>query len=184
MTLRQELAGKALVPAMPQTNNDAGVIPPEIASRVFARAVAKDPIDGFDDLAVGPPIDPTMDPDINTLSYIPPRYAPRADWKEKLESLQPPAGSWQSDLVSYWRLRTTGGLTEPKAWEAVGMSPANARQALMKEPPTPINDSGFIPCRPNGPGKETVAKRLFARALAKDINPKDMFDGLVLDPPV
>jgi hypothetical protein len=106
------------------------------------------------------------------------------DWKETLESLQAPAGSWQSNPVSYWRLRTTGGRTEAAAWEAVGMSPANARQALIKEPPTPTNDSGLIPYKPNGPGKETVAGRLFARALAKDINPKDMFDDLVLDPPV
>jgi hypothetical protein len=184
LRLSQVHANGALVSDTPRPTNDAGVIPPEVFSHVFARAAAKDPIDDFADFGKGQPVKVTMDPDFQVLTYIRPRYAPRVDWKEKLQSLQATPGSWQYDLAAYWRLRTTKGLSEAKAWEDVRMSPANARQALIQKPPTPTNDSGLIPSDPNAPYKETVARRLFARAMAKDINPKDMFAGLVLDPPV
>ena len=184
LRLRQVHANGALVSDTPRPTNDAGIVPPEIFGHVFARAAAKDPIDDFADFAEGKPVKVTMDPDFNVLTYVRPRYAPRIDWKEKLQSLRADPGSWQHDLATYWRLRTAKKLTEAKAWEEVAMSPAKARQALMQAPPMPTNDSGLIPSDPTAPYKETVARRLFARAMAKDIDHKDIFAGLILDPPV
>jgi hypothetical protein len=183
LRLRQVHANGALVSDTPRPTNDAGIVPPDIFGHVFARAAAKDPIDDFADFAEGKPVKVTMDPDFNVLTYVRPRYAPCMDWKEKLQSLRADPGSWQHDLATYWRLRTmkktdrSKGLgrscDEPRQGQAgVDASPADADQRLL------------IPSDPTASCKETVARRLFARAMAKDIDHKDIFAGLILDPPV
>jgi hypothetical protein len=162
-------------------NNAVGIIPPNTARRVFARSVAKNI--GHNDEYMGLQVDA----DITSLtteerSSKPPRYMPRSDWRRRLESLDPAGGSWQADLLRYWELRLRD-TKEEDAWAAVGMSIDNAKLALSTEEPTPTNDSGLIPSVPEGQQKETVARRVFARSMAKAIDPDDIYNDLVLDEP-
>lgn len=163
------------------TFGSAGIVPPDTARRMFARSVAKsiDSEDDYPDLA--------LDPDITSFtteerSFKPPRYMPRPDWREKLESFDPEDGSWQADLLKYWRLRLSGR-KEKDAWAEVNMSVANAKLALIKDEPTPDNDSGLIPFVPKGKYKDTVARRVFARSVAKNIDATDIYNDLILDEP-
>lgn len=173
----QENARKALATQAPRPTNDAGLVPPEIASRVFARSLAKSAAPDADTVLTEEPAIAVSAAAVEP-SFKPPRYRPRSDWQAKLESMDPEVGSWQADLVRYWLLRTSGK-TEDTAWDEVRMSPRNASMALMTEPETPDNESGLIPCVP---GRETVARRVLARSVAKAIDAHDIYDGLILEP--
>ena len=169
-------ASKAFSGQPPTPTNNAGLIPPAIAQLVFARALAKSP--DFTHL-------PTLrlehsikvDRDATERSFTAPRYRPRADWRERLESMDPEDGSWQGDLVKYWTLRTQEK-SEEDAWSAVAMSPSNARMALIEDETSP--DSGLMPSLPDG--VETVARRVLARSAAKDVDADDIYRGLGLQP--
>jgi hypothetical protein len=179
LNLSPEFAKAALSRGPVRYNNSVGAIPPQLASRVFARSIAKsiDPDDDYPDLTIGPDITSMT---TEERSFRPPGYTPRADWKTKLESLTPAAGSWQKDLRDYWELRKSGR-KEHEAWAAVAMSPQNAKLALSTEAPTPGNESGLIPCTLDGDNKDTVARRVFARSVAKTIDPNDIYNDLRLE---
>jgi hypothetical protein len=180
LDMSKDNALKALAALPPRPTNDAGLVPPDIASRVFARSLAK-VVDPGMDAAMVPedPLPVTVDREVP--SFTLPRYQPRPDWQSRLESMDPEVDSWQADVVHYWALRR-GGKSEEAAWAEVGMSPANARMALVTEPPTPGNDSGLIPCIPDGPHKETVARRVLARSVARNIDAGDIYGALILEP--
>lgn len=91
--------------------------------------------------------------------------------------MDPAVGSWQADLVGYWKLRTGKQMREEDAWKDVAMSPANARMALIED--EGYADSGLIPCMAHG--VDTVARRVLARSVASDTNPDDIYHGLVLE---
>jgi hypothetical protein len=178
LKLSQDNAKNALSTGPVRNNNAVGSAPPEIASRVFARSVAKDidPRDDYPDLR--------LKDDITSLtteerSFVRPSYRARPDWRQRLESMDPDTDSWQADLVRYWTLRASG-TKEEEAWAAVAMTPDNARLALS--PPDPTNDSGLIPCVPTGQQKDTVARRVFARSMAKTIDSTDIYNDLDLEP--
>jgi hypothetical protein len=179
LELSPELARSALSSWPVRINNSVGIIPPDTARRMFARSVAKN-IDHCDEY-----MGLQVDADITSLtteerSFKPPRYMPRPDWRATLESLDPDSGSWQADLLRYWELRLRGEIEED-AWADVGMSIENAKLALITDEPTPTNYSGLIPSIPEGPHKETVARRVFARSLAKIVDSRDIYNELVLD---
>ncbi len=181
LELSPEQAKAALSPWPVRINNAVGIIPPDTARRVFARCVAKD-IDAGDEY-----MGLQVDADITSLtteerSFKLPRYMPRPDWRTRLESIDPKDGSWQADLVEYWKLRLRNK-TEEEAWADVGMSVENAKLALIVDEPTPTNDSGLIPSMSEGQHRETVARRVFARSLAKKIDPDDIYKDLILDEP-
>jgi hypothetical protein len=160
-------------------NNAVGIVPPDTASRVFKRSLAKS-IDADDDYP-----ELKIDPLITSLtteerSFKPPRYQARQDWRTRLDSLKPAPGSWQEDILRYWNLRL-GGRKEEDAWADVAMSIENAKLALSTDDPSPTNDAGLIPCIPDGQDKDTVARRVFARSVAKAIDPGDIYNGLILD---
>jgi hypothetical protein len=87
-------------------------------------------------------------------------------------------GSWQADLVRYWKMRLAR-TPEEEAWRTVAMTPANARLALVEDEAS--DDSGLIPCLPDG--AETVARRVLARAGARldDYDHRDSYAGLKLE---
>jgi len=178
LRMSQDHAAKAFSARPPRSNNDIGLVPPEIASRVFARSLAKS-VDPATDtlLELATPIPVTMVTE--TPSLTPPRYTPRADWQARLEAIDPAAGTWQADLARYWGLRRAGQ-PEPDAWRAVAMSPANARLALVTAPVTDGNDSGLIPCIVDGPERDSVARRVLARSVSTEVDPDDIYPGLVL----
>jgi hypothetical protein len=90
--------------------------------------------------------------------------------------MDPEVGSWQADLARYWKLRI-GGQTEVDAWRDVGMSPPNARMALIENEED--DDSGLIPSLAHG--VETVAKRVLARSVASNNDAGDIYLGLILE---
>ena len=142
------------------TFGSAGIVPPDMARRMFARSVAKsiDANDEYPDLEVDRAIT-----SFNTeeRSFKLPRYMPRLDWQAKLKSLDPEEGSWQADLVRYWELRQSGK-KEEDAWADVGMSIENAKLALRKEEPAPGNDLGLIPDRGSYPTCRTGSTRTWS----------------------
>lgn len=168
-------ATKAFSGAPPTPTNSSGLIPPAIARHVFACALARSA-----DFANLPTVHADhsikVDRDATEPTFKAPRYRPRADWQQRLETMQPADGSWQADLVNYWRLRQ-GRASEERAWETVAMSPANARLALIEDEAS--DDSGLIPCLPDN--KETVARRVLARAAASNIDRRDIYPGLRLE---
>lgn len=178
LRMPQDHAQKAFSTRPPRPDNDVGMVPPELASRVFARALAKSVQSATDTLLdLDPQIPVTMVTE--TPSFTHPRYAPRADWQARLQAIDPNGGTWQADLARYWRLREAGH-SEPNAWRMVAMSPANARLALVTAPVTDGNDSGLIPCIVDGPGQDTVARRVLARSVSTEVDPDDIYPGLVL----
>lgn len=178
LRMPQDHALKAFATLPPRPDNDVGLVPPELASRVFARALAKS-VDSATDtlLDLGNPIPVTMVTE--TSSFTQPRYAPRADWQARLQAIDPNGGTWQADLAHYWSLRVAGQ-SEPSAWRAVAMSPANARLSLVTAPVTDGNDSGLIPCIADGPDRDTVACRVLARSVSSKVDPDDIYPGLLL----
>ena len=171
--MTSEKAKKALISRPPTPTNEAGLIPPDLASRVYARSVARtmDPYDDFPDLVLDPPSNPVVGNE--SPAFTAPRYAARTDWRQKLESMAPPQGSWQADLVTYWRLRS-GGRSEEDAWAGTAMSPDNAVQALMRERPSPANDSGLIP--------DEIVGRVLACSVSRTIYAIDEFPVALQDP--
>lgn len=178
LRMTRDHAGNTFSTQPPLPTNDVGLAPPEVASRIFARSLANSVDPATDTLLdLDPPIPVTM---VNeTRSFTPPRYSPRADWQARLLDLDPGAGTWQADLARYWNLRMAGQ-SEPEAWRAVAMSPANARLALVTAPVADGNDSGLIPCIVDGPGRDTVARRVLARSVSTEIDPDDIYAGLAL----
>jgi len=171
-------ATKAFSGEPPYPTNSSGLVPPAIAAFVFGRALAED---------ADPAYTPTLyldhsihvDRDAEEPTFKAPRYRPRADWQQRLESMDPEDGTWQGDLVKYWTLRRQQK-GEKEAWEAVAMTPANARLALIEDQTS--EDSGLIPSSTDN--TETVAKRVLARAGARGVDPDDIYGPLKLDPPV
>lgn len=109
------------------------------------------------------------------MPYTPARYSPRDDWERRLQTITPPAGSWQADLVAYWQLRKSGQTPLRQAWADVAMSPEHAKAAIKAQTaePTASNDSGVVP--------PEIFGRLLARSVAKTIDPDDEMD-IVLEP--
>jgi hypothetical protein len=169
-------ASKAFSNQPPTPLNSSGLIPPAIARLVFGRSLARDA-----DLTQPPTV--YLDHSIHVgwdgteRSFKAPRYRPRSDWQQTLETMQPEQGSWQADLVNYWKLRKAGE-QEKDAWEAVKMTPENARLALIEDETS--DDAGLIPCLPGG--TETVAKRVLARSCATNADHDDIYAGLILEP--
>jgi len=178
LKLSQAFAKSALSKSPVTYFNAVGIVPPYVASRVFARSFAKtiDATDDYPELVLG---DPITSMTTDERAFLPPFYVPRPNWQTKLESLTPRPGSWQDDIFKYWQLRKRGK-KEEEAWTAIAMTPRNAKLALSTDPPTQNNDSGLVPCIPNGPAKDTVARRVFARSVAKDIDHKDIYNDLRL----
>ena len=170
----------ALSTLRPRLNNDVGLVPPKVAGRVFARSVGSS-LDSGASLEVIPDPPIVASQDVEERSFKPARYRPRPNWRTRLQSMDPEEGSWQGDLVKYWHLRISGK-TEEQAWGEVGMSQENARMALIKEPHASNEDSGLIPCIPEDPGRDTVARRVLARSVAKEIDADDIYEGLMLEP--
>lgn len=157
-------------------------MPPEIAEYVFARSVAKKVHHTTRFKVESEPLIPVrMYQD--TRSFTAPRYKPREYWQWTLETTDFEAGTWQSDLVRYWRLRRNGR-SEEDAWEEVAMSPEHARLALTTEVETMSNDSGLIPCYQDGAYIETVAQRVLARAASMEVDCEDIYEKLKLEPTV
>ncbi len=175
LNMSYDHASKAFSNQPPMPNNNAGLIPPDIAKWVFARALAKS-------------VDPTQEPaffvdhsiqvsmDATERSFKPPRYRPRPDWQVRLTSMDPEDGSWQADLTRYWKMRIDGR-KEVDAWHDVDMSSQNARMALIEYEGN--DDLGLIPSLANG--VETVAKRVLARSVARNNDPDDIYLGLILE---
>lgn len=159
----------------PRPDNSSGLVPTVIITRLFARALAES-VDADAEAAVEPgrPIRPTMPNE--TRAFTPPRYRPRPDWQVRLEHMNAEEGTWQHDLARYWKLRLAGR-SERAAWSDVAMTPANARMALEEQD---ADDAGLIPSLPGD--QETVARRVLARSVATNIDPNDLFEGLVLEP--
>jgi hypothetical protein len=177
LDMTHDHATKALSTEPPRPNNSAGLIPPAIAALVFARALAKsgDPLPVVS-LNLDHSIRVSMD--ATEASFKRPRYRPQRDWQQRLLSMDPDVGSWQADLAKYWRLRIEGKKTEEQAWEEVGMTPQNARMALIEDEGDP--DAGLIPCLPEH-GVDTVARRVLARSAANKIDEDDIYPGLILE---
>ena len=170
-------ASKAFSGAPPTPTNSSGLIPPLVAPYVFARSLARTV-----DPAYRPSFHPAhsikVDRDATEPTFKAPRYRPRPDWRERLESMNPQEGSWQADLVRYWKMRLAR-TSEEEAWRTVAMTPANARLALVEDEAS--DDSGLIPCLPDG--TETVARRVLARAGARpgDYDHRDSYAALKLE---
>lgn len=165
--------------ALDPQSADSGRIPSELFSRVLARARANT-IDPDDDVAV---VDITKTPktelpDEPEVGFTPARinpplpahYRPRVGWKGKL--LTPPVNSvgWLVDLHLYWRRRTEGHQSLQTAWEGLRMHPTNAKTSLHKD----LLDRGSIP--------PELIGRVVARSQAKDIDPNDNIEGIILYP--
>ena len=159
----------------PKPNNLSGLVPPVLLTRLFACALA-DSVDADTEAAVEPeePVKVSMANEVR--SFTPPRYRPRPDWQFRLEHMRAEEGTWQDDLARYWKLRLNGK-TERDAWRTVAMTPANARMALAEGE---SDDEGLIPSLPND--RETVARRVLARSVATNVDPHDIYEGLVLEP--
>ena len=103
----------------------------------------------------------------------PNRYQPRAKWRDKLDSWvqHPPGnvGSWQVDIMLYWRWTTLQGLSVQEAWEQLKMQPNNARTALHPN----ATDRGLVP--------PELFSRVLARSRAEDVDPFDIVDPVVLE---
>lgn len=170
-------ASKAFSGAPPTPTNNSGLIPPSAAPFVFARSLART-IDPDYRPSFHPDHSIKVDRDATEPTFKAPRYRPRPDWRARLESMDPEEGSWQADLVKYWKMRLAN-TSEEDAWKAVAMTPANARLALVEDEAS--DDAGLIPCLPDG--AETVARRVLARAGAKlgDYDHHDIYARLKLE---
>jgi hypothetical protein len=177
LDMTHDHATKAFSTDPPRPSNSAGLIPPPIAALVFARALAKSG-DPFPVVSLNVDHSIRVSMDATEPSFKRPRYRPRPDWRQRLESMDPPEGSWQGDLVKYWNLRTQGNRKEEQAWREVRMTPEHARMALIEDEDVP--DSGLIPSLPEH-GVDTVARRVLARSAANNIDDDDIYPGLRLE---
>lgn len=159
---------------------DSGLVPPELFSRVLARSRATtiDPDDDVSPVVITPapgtnwPDDPQVGftPEKVTAPAHPPLYRPRPGWKGVL--LKPPMNSagWLAELHLYWRRRTEGHQSLMQAWDWLRFHPTNAGTSLNPN----LADRGSIP--------PELIGRVVARSQAKDIDPNDNVEGIILYP--
>jgi hypothetical protein len=83
---------KAFSGAPPKPTNNSGLIPPLAAPFVFARSLART-IDPAYRPSFHPDHSIKVDRDATESTFKAPRYRPRADWRQRLESINPQAGS-------------------------------------------------------------------------------------------
>jgi hypothetical protein len=79
------------------------------------------------------------------------------------------AGSWQVDIMFFWKWTTREGMSLEDAWDRLEMHPRNARASLHPH----AWDKGMIPPK--------LFSRVLARSRARKIDPDDIVDPVELE---